>query len=114
MLASGASRRAVARHFGYNQPTMNNHANKHSGARLIEHNLIEPTLVRIRALNLKTLRILQNAEDQGDPQTALNAIRESRHNLRLIAELTGALRSSHQNPQEPVEVRIVYVDAKPN
>jgi hypothetical protein len=103
----------VAKTFGFCVRTMTKHANLHAGARLIEHNLIEPVLARIRMLNLRTLRILQNAEDHCDPQTALHAIRESRHNLRLIAELTGEL-GHPQSPQEPVHVTISYVDVKPN
>jgi hypothetical protein len=108
MLANGASERAVAREFGYTQATMNAHCKRHTGPALLEHNLIEPTLVRIRQLNQKTLVILERAERQHDPQIALAAIRESRHNLELIAKLTGELKNTEAN--EPVSVQIVYVD----
>jgi hypothetical protein len=108
MLASGASQRAVARRFNYTQPVMNKHANEHTGLKLFEHNLIEPTLVRIKQLNQRTLVILARAEDERDPQIALQAIRESRHNLELIAKLTGELKNPEAS--EPTRVEIVIVD----
>jgi hypothetical protein len=110
MLASGMSQRAVARKYGFTQMVMNTHAREHMGAALLEHNLCQPVLDQIRLLNRRTLRILSEAEDgeTKDPNVALAAIREARHNLELIAKLTGELKNPE--PAEPTRVEIVYVD----
>jgi hypothetical protein len=110
-LAVGMSQRAVARKFGFTQETMRTHANKHMGAKLLEHNLTQPVLDQIRMLNQRTLRILGEAEHgkYRDPTIALQAIREARHNGELIAKLTGELKTSAPT-NEPVVVRIEYID----
>jgi hypothetical protein len=105
------SQRAVARRFGFTQEIMRRHANTHMGAALLAHNLSAPVLDQIRRLNQRTLRILSEAEHGKwrDPAIALAAIRECRHNLELIAKLTGELKSP-EAAHEPVRVEIVYVD----
>jgi hypothetical protein len=100
---------AVARKYGFTPPVVWKHAKQHMGAALLEHNLSAPVLDQIRRLNLRTLSILTKAEHgKRDPAIALQAIRESRHNLELIAKLTGELKNSEA--QEPTRVEIVYVD----
>jgi hypothetical protein len=81
------------------------------GAALLEHNLSQPVLDQIRLLHQRTLRILAEAEHGRwrDPSIALGAIRECRHNLELIAKLTGELKSPA--PAEPTRVEIVYVES---
>jgi hypothetical protein len=100
---------AVARKYGFTPPVVWKHARQHMGAALLEHNLSAPVLDQIRRLNLRTLSILTEAEHgKRDPAIALQAIRESRHNLELIAKLTGELKNPEAN--EPTRVEIVYVD----
>jgi hypothetical protein len=104
-LANGMSARAVARKYGFTHATMSNHKNAHMGLASLE----TPVLEAIRRLNQRTMVILDKAEQgRRDPNIALQAIRESRHNLELIAKLTGELKSPEAN--EPTRVEIVYVD----
>jgi hypothetical protein len=71
-----------------------------------------PVLGEMRQLNVRALRILQQAEGSKDHPTALHAIRECRKNLELIAKLTGELdpRSAGETPGAPLTVVIQYVD----
>jgi hypothetical protein len=109
-LAAGMSQNAIARKYGFTQPVVWKHVHQHQGAALIEHNLSQPVLDQIRKLNQRTLRILDEAErGKGkDPNLALAAIREARHNLELIARLTGEDKSSARS--EAVKIEVVYVD----
>jgi hypothetical protein len=111
-LATGMSQYAAARKYGFTQQTLWKHCKNHMGAALLEHNLTAPVLDQIRRLNQRTLRILTKAESGKwqDPAIALKAIGECRHNLELIAKLTGELKSPEANAHEPVKVIIEYVD----
>jgi hypothetical protein len=104
------SQNAVAKKYGFTQPVVWHHAKEHMGAKLLEHNLAQPVLDQIRRLNQRTLRILEESEHGKwrNPAIALQAIRECRNNLELIARLTGEIRSPE--PHEPMRVEIVYVD----
>jgi hypothetical protein len=110
-LAAGMSQNAAAKKYGFTQQTLWKHSKEHMGAALLEHNLSRPVLDQIRRLNQRTLRILDEAEHGKwrDPAIALVAIRECRHNLELIAKLTGELKSP-EAAHEPVRVEIVYID----
>jgi hypothetical protein len=70
----------------------------------------EPTLRAVRRLNARAVKILEQAEQSGDHATALNAIREVRRGLELVARLTGELdpRSSESGN---LQVIIQYADA---
>jgi hypothetical protein len=81
------------------------------GPELRSYVLCEPVLIQIKKLNARTLAILDRAEQEHDLATTLAAIRESRHNLEMIAKLTGELRNPEAN--EPTKVEIVYVDKTP-
>jgi hypothetical protein len=107
-LAAGRSERDVAREFGFRQALMNVHAREHMGDALVQYNLCQPVLQQIRVLNQRALRILAEAEDNHDSATALQAIRECRHNLQLLARLTGEWRKDE--PQEATIVEIRYID----
>jgi len=74
--------------------------------------IAEPVLVEMRKLNARALRILHDAEEANDQQTALHAIRECRRNLELIAKLTGELdpRAVNETPGAPLTVVVQYVD----
>lgn len=75
--------------------------------------LSEQVVVTTRKLNARTERILDTAEENKDYTVALQAIREYRRNLELIAKLTGEL-----HPLAPGEaaaggglhVTVVYAD----
>jgi hypothetical protein len=104
-LASGLSARDVGRRFGITHTTMAKHRNEHMGLATLE----TPVLEAIRRLNQRTMVILDKAEQgRRDPNIALQAIRESRRNLELIARLTGELKNTETN--EPTRVEITYVD----
>jgi hypothetical protein len=99
------SARAVGRKYGFSPPTICRHKNEHMGLASLE----TPVLDAIRRLNQRTMVILDKAEQgRRDPNIALQAIRESRRNLELIARLTGELKNTESN--EPTRVEIVYVD----
>jgi hypothetical protein len=50
---------------------------------------VQPTLLEMRRLNQRSLRILAIAEESKDHDVALRAISECRRNLELISKLTG-------------------------
>jgi hypothetical protein len=89
---------------------MNIHAREHVGEALFQTNISQSVLDSIRRLNVRTLRVLAEAEDgeTRDPNVALAAIREARHNLTLIGKLTGELK--RDEPAEPTRVEVIYVD----
>jgi hypothetical protein len=109
-LAAGVSQHQVAKKYGFTQPIVWKHCKEHMGAKLLEHNLSEPVLDQIRKLNQRTLKILGEAEKgkYKDPVVALQAIREARHNLELIARLTGEDKTAQTSGSTKIE--IVYVD----
>lgn len=78
-------------------------------------NIAEPVKDEMRKLNARALRILQEAEDAKDHATALNAIRECRRNLELIARLTGELdpRAAGETPGAPLNITVVYAPRAP-
>jgi hypothetical protein len=108
-VAHGMSHVAVAKKYGFTQPVVWKHAHQHMGLALLEHALARPVLEQMRAIHMRTLRILEAAERKKDPAIALDAIREARRNLELVAKLTGELKSP-EAAHEPVRVEIVYVD----
>jgi hypothetical protein len=108
-LASGRSERSVAREYGFRQALMNVHVREHMGEALAQYNMCVPVLQQIRRLHARTLAILDEAERAQDPGIALQAVRECRGNLQLLARLTGELRKD-EPPQEPTTVKIRYVD----
>jgi hypothetical protein len=72
--------------------------------------IAEPVLAEMRKLNSRALRILADAEAAKDHPTALQAIRECRRNLELIAKLTGELdpRAAGETPGGGLNVTILY------
>ena len=108
MLAAGVKQKEIAKKYPYSQQVISRHLRLHMRQQLLAHDTVAPVLTQIRKLNTQTLGILADAEDKGDPNIALQAIRESRHNLELIAKLTGQLKSPE--PNETTRVEIVYVD----
>lgn len=74
--------------------------------------IAEPVLLEMRKLNSRALRILTDAEDSKDNETALKAVRECRRNLELIAKLTGELdpRAPGETPGTTIQVQVNYVE----
>jgi hypothetical protein len=72
----------------------------------------ESVLTQMGKLNARALRILGQAETADDRGIALQAIRECRRNLELIARLTGELdpRAAGENAGDKLTVVVQYVD----
>jgi hypothetical protein len=102
------SERAVGRQFSITQRIINRHCKEHVGEALARYNICQPILNEIRILHLRTLRILDRVEREQNLVSALAAVRECRHNLTLLARLSGELKNPE--PGEPTRVEIIYRD----
>ena len=98
-LFAGMSYRSIQKKFGVTPAAVCAHLREHVAAplrRLCEAErrladdaaLVAPSLLEMRKLNERTLRILSLAEISKDYDTALRAIAESRRNVELISRLT--------------------------
>lgn len=65
-------------------------------------------LRQMRELHQRSMNILARAEQSGQLETALRAVREARGNLELLAKLDGTL--APQSPGGPVSISVTYVD----
>lgn len=74
--------------------------------------IAEPVLPQMRKLNARSLAILGQAENAKDRHTALQAVRECRRNLELIARLTGELdtRTLGEGAGAPLNITVSYVN----
>ena len=74
--------------------------------------LSEQVVVTTQKLNARTERILDTAEENKDYTVALQAIREYRRNLELIAKLTGELHplAPGEASNGALHVTVVYAD----
>jgi hypothetical protein len=120
-LFSGMSYRAIQKRYGVKPTALCVHLREHVAAplrRLCEAErrladdaaLVAPSLLEMRKLNERTLRILSLAEVSKDYDIALRAIGESRRNMELISRLTGELDPQSVAEDGKLEVRITYVD----
>jgi hypothetical protein len=66
-------------------------------------------LSQILELQEKTLAILKNAEETGDPRTALSAIREARGNVELLVKTNYVLNERPKTEAE-LEPRYVFIN----
>jgi hypothetical protein len=84
---------------------------KPSAASPMNAALVAPSLLEMRRLNERTLRILSLAEVSKDYDTALRAISESRRNVELISRLTGELdpRSQVTGADGRIQIEIIKV-----
>jgi hypothetical protein len=100
-LITGQSFRAVAARFGTSATALFRHKQDHLPVALrsaqeaaeVAHG--DSLLEQVRALQTKTLTILARAEAAGQLIVALQAVREARGCLELLAKLLGEL---HQSP----------------
>jgi hypothetical protein len=76
---------------------------------------VQPTLLEMRRLNQRSLRILAIAEESKDHDVALRAICECRRNLELISRLTGELdpHAAGEAGGQGLVVNVVYISTKP-
>lgn len=130
-LAAGASLGGVAERFGLKKGAVFRHKAKHFAPVPVATGTLaepsaetetevepprkrEPVVAKIRALQDRTLELLRQAEQVGDRAGAVRLIQEARRNLELEARLTGELEeSSASEGGKPVQVNVIYVDAKP-
>lgn len=118
LVARRDSLRDIARQYGLKKDAVARHKAEHLPDHLARAQEAEKVadadtlLEQMRALQEKTLAILEAAKD---PRTALSAVREARGNLELLAELVGEL--AHQPTvnvlvsAEWVTVRSTLLDA---
>jgi hypothetical protein len=116
--------REIIRRYSLSLPAINRHVKNHISKALRQlaaaegmttadaASIAAPVLGEMRKLNARALRILGDAEAAKDRPTALNAIRECRRNLELIARLTGELdpRTAGETPGAPLTVIVQYVE----
>jgi hypothetical protein len=116
-LFAGVSYRSIQKKFGVTPAALCGHLKEHVAAplrRLCEAErrladdaaLVAPSLLEMRRLNERTLRILSLAELSKDYDTALRAIAESRRNVELISRLTGELDPRNMTVEESGRIQI--------
>lgn len=85
--------RAIARQYGVSKDALQRHAAEHLPELLVkakdaaERAEADDLLGEVRDLHVRTLSILDTAQEADDLRTALTAIREARGNLELLAKL---------------------------
>src|SRR5215218_1418210 len=96
-LVGGASNRSVASLYDISEAAARRHKANHLPARLVMAKAVEEVaqaddlLGQVKALQARTVVILEAAEETRQHRTALAAIREARSNLELLAKLLGEL-----------------------
>jgi hypothetical protein len=97
-LADSATKlRGIARTHHLSEDAVFRHKTAHLPATLSKAHEAEEVaradelLGRVENLQVRTLAILESAEETGELRTALSAIREARGNLELLAKLVGEL-----------------------
>jgi hypothetical protein len=112
-LVRGVAYRQIASHYGMSYASVKRHKEAHLPAALVEaHEAREVAradslLVQMRELQERALRILADAESQGDLTNANRAIAEARRNIELVAKLLGELQA-----QARVEVQQTVIAAQ--
>jgi hypothetical protein len=120
-LVEGVAFPALAAKHGVSKDALSRHKVKHLPAKLVmaqaaeEVAQVDSLLEQVRDLQARAHRILDKAERAGDLRTALDAIREARGNLELLAGLLGELNEQpvvnlNLSP-EWLELRAVIVTA---
>jgi hypothetical protein len=99
LVSSGEPLRTIADQWSVSKTALIRHKTDHLPAHLATaHEAAEVVradslLDQVRALQAKTLAILQKAEGAGDLRTATAAIGQARQNLDLLGRLAGELRT---------------------
>ena len=109
-IVAGTPNRRVAAQFGVSEQAVRRHRAAHlpaamaraaAAAELAE---ADDLVAQVRALQAWALAIRDEADAPGDRRTALAAIRQAQDGVKLVAQLTGALREHvevHQPGEEP-------------
>src|SRR5215217_4659997 len=96
-LVGDSSNLSVSSLFGVSESAVRRHKSNHLPAKLVMAQAAEEVaqaddlLDQVRDLYVRTLAILEAAEESSQHRTALSAIREARSNLELLAKLLGEL-----------------------
>lgn len=96
-LVAGDSIRGLSPLFAVSQSALRRHRDKHLPATLAQAQAAaevahgDDLLAQVRSLQARSLSILDQAEQSGDLKTALQAIKEARGCLELLAKLLGEL-----------------------
>jgi len=125
-LLHGVSYRAIAKQYGVAIAGLSRHVAEHIQGplrRIIQAEAsltqdtqaVQPTLLEMRRLNQRSLRILAIAEESKDHDVALRAIAECRRNLELISKLTGELdpHAAGEAAGRGLVVQVNYVSTTP-
>jgi len=98
-IISGTPIRRIAARFGLSASAVARHKKKHLPETLLQAREAaevahaDDLLAQVQELQAKALRILQQAERQGDFKIALSGIKEARACLELLAKLQGELQN---------------------
>jgi hypothetical protein len=97
--------REIAERYGTSATALHRHKKEHLPLELVKAQEAQEVaqagtlLGQIMDLQTRTLSILQRAEKAGDLRTALQAVREARGNLELLARMmTAAFLTEHIDP----------------
>ena len=111
--------REVARHYETSKDALFRHKAEHLPGTLVKAKEAEDIasagglLKQIVDLQQRTLTVLEKAEDKEDLKTVLQAVRESRGNLELLAKMLGELHegqgSSLRSSSQWVSIRSVIL-----
>jgi hypothetical protein len=118
-LLAGDTLRNIAKRTGTSPTTLHRHKEEHISTLLLKAQEVEEMaradnlLDQVKAVQARTLSILDRADNAGDLKTALAAIRETRGNLELLAKLTGDLdeRTQINFNTQFVQLQEVIVEA---
>jgi len=97
-LVNGTALRDVAGRFNVSKSALGRHKSGHLPEKLTKAKDAEEAaeaddlLSQIQQLQRTTLRILRDAENDGDRRTALKAVSEARRNVGMLGELAGELQ----------------------
>lgn len=111
-LASGGTNRGMAEEYGMSRDSVRRHRERHLSPALKSVATRRETAGAVKAsdraeqLYEKASRILETAEDAGQGQLALSAIKELRATVELLAKLSGEL-------DERPQVNVVNVQSSP-
>jgi hypothetical protein len=116
-LVGDASNRSLASLYDVSEAAVRRHKANHLPTKLAKAHEAEEIaqaddlLAEVRALQRRTLTILEAAEESQQHRTALAAVREARSNLEMLAKLVGQLQSN-QLAQQNVQINVVYEDER--
>ena len=121
LVGNGSSFRDIAGQYAVSKSALQRHKAEHLPPKLTKAKQAEEVaeatglLRQIRTLQAVTLRILRDAEADGERRTALKAVAEARRNIELLGKLAGELQQEGAvtiiNSPQYVELRAVIVEA---